>query len=270
MPGTPVKDGRDLLSKFDAIIKRRLEYNKKNNLPPDTLTKEEQEFRERIGRATPNLNYPFWPQQISKIIQDINQGRNIRPEEIKLYTDPPWNSVIPKTSKESGEEALNNRDELKRMWLGIDKPSEDTDGYWIKSEFKPQDSSNPNAIYYRPKNIPKLTTQEFDELYNEILKTRLPNGKFPGGNSDIIVDNACSWGRYKYITCDLIQRISGDNVESGHLILGSFKFGTSIENGRKYITIYDMWDLVPPSLKRFGVDLQKYGKTLEMYYRIYR
>ena len=40
LPGTPVEDGRKLLSQFDAIIKRRIDYNKKNKLTVDTLTTE--------------------------------------------------------------------------------------------------------------------------------------------------------------------------------------------------------------------------------------
>lgn len=246
MPGTPVKDGRDLLSKFDEIIKRRIEYNKKNKLPIDTLTPEEKSFRERILKATPTADAPY-PNifELTKIIQNINLGKTYQPNN-----NDKRNSSNVRKNTSSG-------DELKRMWLGIDKPDGENDGLWVKSEFRPKDSTNSNAVYYKPKAIPKLTPQQFDELYLAIMKTKLPNGKFPGGNSDLI---------YKQ-NLKLVPKSYLDNIESD---LGNFKFGAAEENGKKYISIYDEWDLIPPSAKKFGVDVQKYGKTPLIYYRIYK
>lgn len=251
LPGTPVKDGRDLLSKFDAIIKRRIDYNKKNNLPIDTLTPEEKTFREKILKATPRYNYPRIS-SLSKIIQNINQGKNIQPQEFqkakKYRTD---------LSDQELKTMLGSRDELKRMWLGIDEPDGENKGFWVKSEFKPKVSTNPNAVYYKPKNIPKLTPQQFDELYNAIMDTKLPNGKFPGGNSSILFDN-----KFKFIDTSIRNKIRGD--------LGRFKFGAGKENEKKFISIYDEWDLMPPSAQKFGVNVQKYGKTPLIYYRIFK
>lgn len=253
LPGTPVEDGRKLLAKFDSIIKRRIEYNKKNNLPIETLTPEEKSFRERLLKATPPANAPY-PDifGLSKIIQDINQGKNIQPNEFKKYVKNNSNRTVSDIRKN-----ISSGDELKKMWLGIDEPDGANKGYWIKSEFKPSNSSNPNVIYYRPKHIPKLTLQQFDELYNAIMKTKQANGKFPGGNSELIYKQ-----KLNYVPVSFLDDIESD--------LGNFKFGAAVENGRKYISIYDEWDLVPPSLKKFGVDLQKYGKTPLIYYRIYR
>ena len=253
LPGTPVEDGRKLLSKFDSIIKRRIEYNKKNNLPMETLTPEEKSFRENIFRATPPSNAPYPDiSGLTKIIQDINQGKNIQSDEFEKYSKNNTNRSTSEIRKN-----FSSGDELKRMWLGLDEPDGMNKGYWIKSEFKPSDSSNPNEIYYRPKNIPKLTTQQFDELYLSIMKTRLPNGKFPGGNSELIYKEKLNY----------VPKVFLDNIESD---LGNFKFGASEENGRKYISVYDEWDLVPPSAKKFGVDVQKYGNKPLIYYRIYR
>jgi hypothetical protein len=266
MPGTPVKDGRELLNQFEEIIKRRIEYNKKNKLPLDTLTSEEKAFRERILKATPNLNYPRIG-GLSKIIQDINQGKNIRPEEIKNYTNPAWNQLWAPIDANSATKLLDKREELKRMWLGIDEPDGENKGFWVKSEFRPRDSKDPNAVYYKPKSLPKLTPQQFDELYERIMKTILPNGKFPGGNSVKIFED---YKKYKFLSYNLLLQLIGDESGSFHAILGEFKFGAAEENGKKYISIYDEWDLVPPSAQKFGVNVQKYGKTPLIYYRIYR
>jgi len=260
LPGTPVKDGRTLLNNFDAIIKRRIDYNKKNKLPLETLTPEERTFREKILKATPNYGYPdiF---ALSKIIQDINLGKNIQPQEFQKYknlgTSDYGKIGKQKYSDQQLKQMMSSRDELKKMWLGIDEPNGQTKGYWIKSEFKPKNSTNPNAVYFKPNPIPKLNPQQFDELYNVILKTKLSNGTFPGGNSSILYST-----KFKSLNNTKIEEIHGD--------LGHFKLGAAEENGRKYISIYDEWDLVPPSAQKFGVNVQKYGKTPLIYYRIYR
>lgn len=252
MPGTPVKDGRNLLSQFDGIIKRRIAHNKKNNLPLETLTPEEKTFREKLFKATPHSNAPY-PNVfgLTKIIQDINLGKNIQPSEFNRYRkDNPDRSIT------DIQKNISSGDELKRMWLGIDEPGGDTKGHWTKSEFRPKTSVNPNTTYYRPRVIPKLNTQQFDELYNLIMKTRLPNGNFPGGNSDFLFD------KLKHTPQSFLDDLESD--------LGNFKFGAGEENGKKYISVYDEWDLVPPSTKKFGIDVQKYGKTPLIYFRIYK
>jgi len=253
MPGTPVKDGRDLLKNFDDIIKRRIEYNKKNKLPLDTLTPEEKSFREKILNATPpsSASYPdiFG---LTKIIQDINLGKNIQSSEFIKYR-----KNNPNRSDSDIKKIMSSGDELKKMWLGIDEPNGQTKGYWIKSEFKPKNSTNPNAVYFKPNPIPKLNPQQFDELYNVILKTKLSDGTFPGGNSEEVFEY-----NFKFLPKTFLDDLEAD--------LGNFKFGAVEENGRKYISIYDEWDLVPPSAQKFGVDVQKYGKTPLIYFRIYR
>lgn len=259
LPGTPVKDGRDLLSKFDGIIQRRIAYNKKNKLPLETLTPEERSFREKILKATPNYGYPdiFG---LSTIIQDINSGKNIQPSEFQKYKKigaKDYGQVGQKYNDQKLKELMGSRDELKKMWLGIDEPGGENKGYWVKSEFKPKTSTNPKAVYFKPKNIPKLTLQQFNELYNAILKTKLPNGNFPGGNSYILSNN-----KFRYLDNNKRDELRGD--------LGNFKFGVGDDGDKKYISLYDEWDLVPPSAKKFGVDIQKYGYTPLIYFRIYR
>ena len=268
LPGTPVKDGRALLSEFDKIIERRIDFNKKNNLPIDTLTDEEKKFREKIFKATPNLNYPT-VFGLSKMLYDIKSGKNVRPEEIKKYTDPSFLSITPSVDRDVANQLLDRREELKKMWLGIDNPDGDKSGFWVKSEFRPSSSKNPNDVYYKPKNLPRLSQQQFDELYNLIMTTKKTDGTFPGGNSEKIIEDVMS-GKFKNLNINLIQGLVGDVAGSFHSMLGNFKFGAGLDGTKKYISIYDEWDMAPPSMKKFGVDVQKYGKTPLIYYRIYR
>jgi hypothetical protein len=277
-PGTPIKDGRDLLQKFNDIIFKRIKYNTYHKLPLDTLTDEEKKFREQLLKSTPNFYYPQIT-ELSKLIKDINTGKNLRPEEIQNYKNETG------ASENETSKMLDKRDELKRMWLGIDDHDGDNTGFWIKSEFKPKGSTDNNKIYYKPNDIPKLTSEEFNELYDAILKTRNPNGSFPGGNSQIIIDRI-GYSNYtnklekkvdelvsdkplKHVTLDLIKKIVGDEKATTYSLLGNFQFKSEQENGKKYISIYDKWDMAPPAAEKFGVDIQKYGKTPEIYYRIY-
>jgi len=263
MPGTPVENGRNLLKQFDAIIKRRIDFNKKNNLPLGTLTDEEKKFRERILKAIPNFGYPDLF-DLAKIIQDINSGKNIQSQELKKYKGKDFAhdygmSGGDKHSDQELQSLMGSREELKKMWLGIDEPGGENKGYYIKSEFKPDTSTKSNAVYFRPKDIPTLTTQQFDELYTQIMKTRKTNGKFPGGNGKILFDNE---KELKSIDKKTRDKLIGD--------MGHFKFGAGEEGGKKWISLYDEWDLVPPSAQKFGVDIQKYGNVPLIYYRIYR
>jgi hypothetical protein len=73
----------------------------------------------------------------------------------------------------------------------------------------------------------------------------------------------------KHVTLDLIKKIVGDEKATTYSLLGNFQFKSEQENGKKYISIYDKWDMAPPAAEKFGVDIQKYGKTPEIYYRIY-
>jgi hypothetical protein len=244
----------------------------------DTLTDEEKKFREQLLKSTPNFYYPQIT-ELSKLIKDINTGKNLRPEEIQNYKNETG------ASENETSKMLDKRDELKRMWLGIDDHDGDNTGFWIKSEFKPKGSTDNNKIYYKPNDIPKLTSEEFNELYDAILKTRNPNGSFPGGNSQIIIDRI-GYSNYtnklekkvdelvsdkplKHVTLDLIKKIVGDEKATTYSLLGNFQFKSEQENGKKYISIYDKWDMAPPAAEKFGVDIQKYGKTPEIYYRIY-
>jgi hypothetical protein len=91
------------------------------------------------------------------------------------------------------------------------------------------------------------------------MKTRKTNGKFPGGNGKILFDNE---KELKSIDKKTRYKLIGD--------MGHFKFGAGEEGGKKWISLYDEWDLVPPSAQKFGVDIQKYGNVPLLYYRIYR
>ena len=265
VPGTPITDGYDIINKFSDIIKRRLEFNKKNNLPLDKMTKEEIDYRTSILNSTPSYGYPDVLGFLS-VIKDVKSGKDIRQSEFQKYKNLnksgsglDYTSIggQKKYTEPELKQMMAGREELKKMWLGLDEPDGLTKGNYIKSEFKPSSSKDPNALYYRPKDIPRLTTQQFDELYSTILTTRKPDGTFPGGNSNVL-----SKTKFKTIDSGLIEKIRGD--------LGNFKLGAVEENGKKYISVYDEWDLFPPALKKKGIDIQQFGKTPLIYYRINR
>ena len=245
VPGTPITDGYDIINKFSDIIKRRLEFNKKNNLPLDKMTKEEIDYRTSILNSTPSYGYPDVLGFLS-VIKDVKSGKDIRQSEFQKYKNLnksgsglDYTSIggQKKYTEPELKQMMAGREELKKMWLGLDEPDGLTKGNYIKSEFKPSSSKDPNALYYRPKDIPRLTTQQFDELYSTILTTRKPDGTFPGGNSNVL-----SKTKFKTIDSGLIEKIRGD--------LGNFKLGAVEENGKKYISVYDEWDLFPPALKK--------------------
>lgn len=243
--------GRKIYNDFASIVNRRLEYNKKNNFPLEKMTPEEIEYRKRILNATPNFGYPnvF---DFLKIVDDIQSGKNIHVNNSMSGGQYDQKLLWGDKKKLS----TDSRKELKNMWMGLDDQDGLKTGEWIQSKYKPADSANPNAIYYMPKTQPTFTQNEFDLAYNEILKTKKSDGKFPGGNSDIIL--------HSKLPRNIISKFFETNQ------LGHYKLGASEDGKGKYISFYDEWDLFPPALKNIGVDIQKFGKTPLIYFRIYR
>ena len=84
LPGTPVEDGYSIINNFSDVIKRRVEYNKKNNLPLDKMTKEEIDYRTKILNSTPSYGYPD-ALGFLDVIKDIKNGKDIRQNEFKKY-----------------------------------------------------------------------------------------------------------------------------------------------------------------------------------------
>lgn len=266
LPGTPVADGYKIINTFSDIIDKRLQYNKQNNLPPETKTQEEIAYRELLNRSTPFFSYPN-SFEFLEVIENIKSGKDVRPETFeKLKQKKIGEKGEPKyKSDEKLNARLDRREELKRMWLDIDEPGGDTKGYWVKSEFKPASSKDPNAVYYMPSEMPTMTPRQFDSVYQAIMKTRRPDGTFPGGNSEDV-----------FFNLDL-ARLTDSSVASeakarslAKSDLGNFKFGAGEDSGRKYISVYDEWDLFPAALTGKGINIQKFGKIPLIYYRIYR
>ena len=266
LPGTPVADGYEIINTFSDIIDRRLQYNKQNNLPPETKTQEEIEFRERLNKSTPFFGYPS-SFEFLDVIENVKSGKDVRPETFESLKQQKTGET--REPKYKSDEKLNarpdRREEVKRMWLDIDEPDGDTKGYWVKSAFKPASTTEPNAVYYMPSEMPTLTTQQFDSVYQAIMKTRRPDGTFPGGNSEDV-----------FFNLDL-ARLTDSSVISdtkarglAKYDLGNFKFGAGEDGGRKYISVYDEWDLFPPALTDTGINIQQFGKIPLIYYRIYR
>ena len=264
LPGTPVKDGKKILRELDDLIEIRIKYNKKYKLPIDTLTVQEKKFREKIFAATP-LAADAYPdvKGMTKILKDIQLGKSIQNDEIYKYkTD-----MSKYRSKKDIETLIGTQNEIKKMWLGIDGTGPNN-GYWINSEFKPQTSQITKQTYTRPKTLVKFNQIQFDLLYNAILTTKRSDGTFPGGNSET-VENLLMRNYGKKPGYEVLINFLDDSSE----ILGKYKLGAGIDkdkNNKKYISVYDIWDLVPGKISAVGVDINKYSKTPVIYYRIYR
>ena len=190
-------------------------------------------------------------------------GKSIQNDEIYKYKT----EMSKYRSKEDIETLIGTQNEIKKMWLGIDGTGPNS-GYWINSEFKPQTSQITKQTYVRPKTLAKFNQIQFDLLYNAILTTKRSDGTFPGGNSDPVEDLLMRNYRKKP-GYEVLINFLDDNSE----ILGVYKLGAGIDkykNNKKYISVYDIWDLVPGKISIVGVDINKYSKTPVVYYRIYR
>lgn len=267
LPGTPVQDGYDILNKFNDIIYRRIKHNRKKGLPDDTMTDEEIKWRTRLLNSTPFYGYPNLL-GLLEIVEDIKNGTDVYEKEFQRYKDLgktkkffgiPYASGEKQWTEQELKQMMDERKELKKMWFGLDTKEDDTTGRWVISKFRPSSSKDKKAVYYQPNPLPKLDLKKFDELYNVILKTKQSDGKFPGGNSAQINEelNIRDDDRWKELKLSFRD-------------LGNFTYGCGIEGNKKFISIYDLWDLAPKSLKDMGIDVQKFGKSPEIYFRIYR
>jgi hypothetical protein len=241
LPGTPVEDSYKIYNTFADLVNKRIENNKKNNLPLDKMTPEEIQFRENVSQGTPDFGYPSIF-DYGKISESILKGKK-------------YNESAP-------DEKTKSRRELKKMWLGIDEPDGKNKGYWIQSEYKPAKSTNSNAFYYKPKDIPNFSNEEFEKLYNLTNKFNFP------GNAQNILNAIFPKGKSDYSSSDISlgRFLSG----WGGNQLGNFKLGAGEDEKGKYVSVYDVWDLFPPQLKDKGIDIQQFGNSPEIYYRIYQ
>jgi hypothetical protein len=243
-----MEDGKKIYNDFADIVNRRIEYNRKNNLPLDKMTPEEIEYRKKIRDSTPMYGYPGLSKFLD-LISDIKSG--------KKYVDKKV------TSSNKAIETAKSREDLRNLWLGLEDIDHLSNGTYMKSEFKPSIDAG-NIQYIRPKKLPKLNQQEFDLFYDAIMKTRRPDGTFPGGNHPNAFKNLDL-----SVSKDISRKIV--NIWSGGMNdLGKYKLGAGEDNGRRFISVYDKWDLEPPALKKLGIDIQKFGNTPYIYFRIYR
>lgn len=279
------KRGVKIYNNLVDIVQRRLEYNKKNKLPINTPTKEEIAYRKKLYKSTPSYGYPKLTQMFD-IVNNIEQGKMDRTDvnilnniEKELKSSNPVDRAYGKKDQQK----YNARLELKAMALGIDTVDGLSKGYWIKSEFSPQKKADgKTTIYIRPKDIPTLTTKQFDVLYNEILLTK-EGDKFPGGNSDTIRHRIGKLNIFWKHTERYPETLSSATFWNKFMTLGlkSFKFGCGEKNGTSFISVYDLWDLAPDfySLllkkgyagnQQGSIDLSQFLHAPEIYFRIYR
>lgn len=271
--------GIAIYNEFADIVNRRIEYNKKNNLPLNKPTQEEISYRQKLYKSAPSFGYTDLTKMFD-IISDIEQGKQSS-QDWKVLKDIETNLKSKNLKNvEHGkrlQQYYDARMELKAMALGLDAIDGLSQGYWVKSEHKPQKGKDgKTTIYVRPAKIPSLNTKQFDTLYNLILLTKV-GGKFPGGNSETVRNRLTTWtgGKSKVNVFTDNQRwmLFGN--------MGTFKFGCGEENGKSFISIYDLWDLAPDFYSvlnsvgqqgtgKSSIDLSQFLHAPEIYYRIYR
>jgi len=271
--------GIDIYNKLADIVKHRIEYNTKNNLPLDRPTVEETAYRNKLYKSAPTFGYSNMF-KVFDILSDIEQGKQ-NSSDVDLLNQI-HAKLKSKNSKDVqiGKKQLQYRDaryELKAMALGLDVVDGLSKGYWVKSEFKPQKGKDgKTTIYIRPSKLPVLNTKQFDTLYNLILLTKV-GGKFPGGNSVTVKNRLKTWMGSKSV----LNIFSNDQYWDIFGQMGTFKFGCGEENGTSFISIYDLWDLAPnfynvfsekgaQGTKKSSIDLSQFLHAPEIYYRIYR
>lgn len=271
--------GIAIYNEFADIVNRRIEYNKKNNLPLNKPTQEEISYRQKLYKSAPSFGYTDLTKMFD-IISDIEQGKQSS-QDWKVLKDIETNLKSKNLKNvEHGkrlQQYYDARMELKAMALGLDAVDGLSKGYWVKSEHKPKKGKDgKTTIYVRPAKIPSLNTKQFDTLYNLILLTKV-GGKFPGGNSETVRNRLTTWtgGKSKVNVFTDNQRwmLFGN--------MGTFKFGCGEENGKSFISIYDLWDLAPDfysvlnsagqqGIGKSSIDLSQFLHAPEIYYRIYR
>jgi len=277
--------GINIYNKFAEIVNRRIKYNKKNNLPLNKPTQEETSYRQKLYKAAPSFGYTD-ATKIFNIISDIEQGKQSS-QDLKVLKDIETHlkSKNPKEVEQGKrlQQYYNSRMELKAMALGLDAVNGLSNGYWVKSDHKPQKGKDgKTTIYIRPAKIPTLNTKQFDTLYNLILLTK-EGGKFPGGNSETVRNRLITWWGSK----SGLNVFSDDQYWNIFGNMGTFKFGCGEENGTSFISVYDLWDLAPDfynilpggegttgsgkaGTTKSSIDLTQFLHAPEIYYRIYR
>jgi len=274
--------GVAIYNQFADIVNRRIEYNKKHNLPLDTPTAEETQYRQRLFKSAPSFGYISDITQVFDIINNIEQGKQDDKDiEVlnRIKTDLKSKNPVDVANAKRVKQRLDARAELKAMALGLDAIDGLSKGYWIQSEFKPSKTNGKTTIYIRPSTLPTLTTKQFDTLYNLILKTKIGN-TFPGGNSQLVKDRLSSIWRWNDGKSSL-NIFSNDQLETLFGQMGVFKFGCGEQGGTSYISVYDLWDLAPDFYTILGndgkqggesasVDITQFLHSPEIYYRIKR
>jgi len=141
------------------------------------------------------------------------------------------------------------------MWFGLDDKQDDTKGHWVISQFRPRKEKDKTQVYYQPNPMPKVSREIFDKLWSKVMATKDKKGNFPSGNSSQIFEEDGD------IDHDLRRDIAWD--------LGHCTIGAAVDKGKRYISFFDIWDLAPKEIEKFGIDVQKYGKAPQIYFRIY-
>ncbi|MFZ2193306.1 MAG: hypothetical protein WAV31_03605 [Candidatus Moraniibacteriota bacterium] len=202
------------------------------------MNKEEIKFRERIAQNIQNVGYFgdmdnvefLFPNTISRVKQFLDNKKEYSEEKIK------------KTSP-----YMKIRVDMFRKYLGLESFNDSIK----ESSYKPAKSKDNGVIYY-----------SFNK--NALLKDLKSNWNSTSKMTDFddFIKEADPG-----IKMNHFNKFEGDYFPH----LGTFKMDVGYDDERKekYISYYDKWDVSPPDIEKYGININSLNFPFEMYDRIY-
>jgi hypothetical protein len=211
-----------------------------NSRKNGVMSAEEVEFRERIAQNVENIGYSVDLENVSVIFPSVLSRVKQFSKDEKKYS---------KEKVEKADLKTRIRVDMFRKYLGLE-PFGD---FLKKAEFKPGRSKDADATYY-----------SFDK--EALLKDIRSNWNSKGNirNFDDFVAYAGTGTKEHF---PHMKKFGGDYLFQ----LGTFNMEVGYDEERKerYISYYDKWDMTPPDLKQYSIDLNSLNYPFEIYGRIY-
>jgi len=173
---------------------------------------------------------------------------------------------------EMTKEEVNLRERiLKANQYGYPENVEDVINFADRVE-KGERGGNPNPYYQTG-----LARNAYSRKYYGLpyAEDQVPVSKYKPSNSNEPEKEYSGMSPYdknRFIKVIKDSGISEDVIikNSGLSNFGDFKLDTGVdEDGRKYISFYDVWDLNPPVLEGMGIDINALNNPFEFYDRVY-